>query len=214
MLTAAVISQKGGAGKTTLAINLAVATQRRGQAAIVVDLDPQVSAAAWSDSRAAETPVVISTQAARLDDVLQKAREHNAKLCLIDTAPHAETPALTAARAADLVLIPCRPSIVDLRAVTASRDIAQLAGTPAVAVLCSAPTRGPLAVEAHQALQARGFDVAPVNIGVRHAYIHAMTEGQGVQEYEPRGKAAGEVARLHTWLVRTLRRITRDHTRA
>lgn len=202
MLTIAVVSQKGGAGKTTLALNLAVASERAGYAALVVDLDPQASAAAWSDSREAETPVVVSAQAARLTEVLATAREHDAQLCIVDTAPHAESAALAAARVADLVLVPCRPSILDLRAVTASRDVAALAGTAAVAVLSAVPPRGSLSSEAQDALRAHNFVVAPIRIGHRAAFVHAATAGQGVQEYEPQGKAAREIARLYEWTYR------------
>ena len=199
MLTIALVSQKGGAGKTSLALNLAVAAEFAGRAALIVDLDPQASAAGWADSRKAETPVVVSAQAARLAQVLATAREHGASLCIIDTAPHAEAPALAAARAADLVLVPCRASILDLLAVTASQTIAQLAGTPASAVLCGVPARGPLAYEAQRALEANGLSVAPVRIGHRAAFVHAATSGQGVQEYEPKGKAAYEIAHLYEW---------------
>ena len=118
--------------------NLAVAAKLAGYATLIVDLDPQIPLALLapplgSDSREAKAPVVVSAQAARLAEVLATGREHGAALCFIDTAPHAESPALAAARAADLVLIPCRASILDLRAVTASYTIAQLAGTPASA---------------------------------------------------------------------------------
>ena len=198
MLTIAIVSQKGGVGKTSLALNLAVAAELAGHAALIVDLDPQASAAAWSDSREA-APVVVSAQAARLAEVLATGREHGAALCFIDTAPHAESPALAAARAADLVLVPCRASILDLRAVTASQTIAQLAGTPASAVLCGVPARGSLADEAQATLEAHGLPVAPVRIGYRAAFVHAATVGQGVQEYEPQGKAMCEITRLYEW---------------
>ena len=111
---------------------------------------------------------------------------------------HARSPRALA-RAADLVLVPCRPSVLDLRAVTASQDIARLAGTPAAAVLCAVPARGPLAGEAQSALEAYGLPVAPVRIGQRAAFVHAMTTGQGAQEYEQAGKAAREIARLYGW---------------
>lgn len=117
MLTLAVISQKGGAGRTTLALNLAVAAHLEGETALVVDLDPQASAAAWHDSRGRDGPLVVSAQAMRLEEVLALAVEHGAAVAMIDTAPHSEAAALAAARAADLVLIPCRPG--DLRS---SRD--------------------------------------------------------------------------------------------
>ena len=202
MLTIAIVSQKGGVGKTSLALNLAVAAELAGHAALIVDLDPQASAAAWSDSREAKAPVVVSAQAARLAEVLTTAREHGAVLCLIDTAPHAEAPALAAARVADLVLVPCRASILDLRAVTASQTIAQLAGTPASAVLCGVPARGSLADEAQATLEAHGLPVAPVRIGHRAAFVHAATAGQGVHEYEPHGKAMREITRLYEWTCR------------
>ena len=157
------------------------------------------SCPAGADSREADAPVVLSAQAARLAEVLTTARDHDAALCLIDTAPHTESPALTAARAADLVLVPCRASMLDLRAVTASQAIAQLAGTPASAVLCGVPARGSLADEAQAALEAHGLPVAPVRIGRRVAFVHAVTIGQGVQEYEPRGKATREITRLYEW---------------
>ena len=199
MLTIAVVSQKGGVGKTTLAINLAVTAELTGAPALIVDLDPQASATAWADSREAETPVVVSAQVAQLAEALTTAREHAAALCLIDTSPHAESPALAAARAADMVLVPCRASILDLRAVTGSHTIALLAGTPAAAVLCGVPARGTLAGEAQAALEAHGLPVAPVRIGHRAAFVHAATAGQGVHEYEPRGKAMREIARLYDW---------------
>ena len=202
MLTVGIVSQKGGVGKTTLAFNLAVAAELAGNAALIVDLDPQASAVAWGDSREAETPVVVSAEAARLVEVLTTANKHSAALCFIDTAPHGESPALAAARAADLVLIPCRPSILDLRAITASQTIAQLADTPAAVVLYGVPASGSLAKEAQTALQTHGLPVAPVRIGHRAAFVHAATVGQGVQEYEPRGKAAGEIARLYDWTYR------------
>ena len=204
MLTIAIVSQKGGAGKTTLALNLAVASELAGQPAVIVDIDPQASAAAWADSREGESPVVVSAQAARLAEVLDTAREHAAALTLIDTAPHGEANALAAARAADLVLVPCRPSVLDLRAVTASIDICRFAGTQAHAVLCATPARGTLADEAQSALEGYKLAVAPVRVGHRAAFVHAATAGQGAQEHDPRGKAADEIARLYEWMLATL----------
>ena len=206
MLTIALISQKGGSGKTTLAVNLAVASQRSGYPAAVIDLDPQASAAAWGDSREAEAPVVVSAQAARLAEVLDTARTHGAGIVLIDTAPHAEAAALAAARSADFVLIPCRPSVLDLRAVAGSIDITRLAASPAAAVLSAVPPRGPLGDEAQTAIESYGLDVSPVRIGHRAAFVHAATAGLGVQEFVTLGKAAEEINRLFAWALAAARR--------
>lgn len=190
------ISQKGGAGKTTLALNLAGAAESLGYRTVVIDLDPQASAKGWHDGRQGDTPCVVSSQASRLAEVLTTARKHGADLCIIDTAPHSETAALAATRAADLVLIPCRPAILDLRAIASSVDIVQLARRPAFAVLNSVPPRGGLADQAEQAILAYGIEVAPVRIRQRAALIHSLTAGQTVFEYEPGGAAAHEIRAL------------------
>jgi chromosome partitioning protein len=199
MKTIAILSQKGGAGKTTLAVHLAVAAARAGHQAAIIDLDPQASATGWKDSRPHDTPAVVSAQAARLPQVLQAAAQAGEVLTLIDTAPHAESPALAAARAADLILIPCRPAILDLRAIGLTVDVAKLAGTPAAVVLNAVPPRGPLAEEARAAIAHYGVVVTPVHLGQRSTYVHALTAGQAAQEYEPHGKAAEEITRLYRW---------------
>ncbi len=196
MQTIAIISQKGGTGKTTMALNMAVASEAIGQSAVIVDLDPQASAKAWHDSREDESPVVISSHASRLDDVLKAAKENGAGLTIIDTAPHSESDALKSARAADLILIPCRPAILDLRAIASTKELADLAKTPAVAVINAAPPRGHLADEAAEAIKGYGLEVAPVTIAHRAAFVHSLTLGQTALEYEPEGKAAQEVTAL------------------
>jgi len=131
-----------------------------------------------------------------------KLADH-ADIVFIDTAPHAENAALMAARAADIVLVPCRPSVVDLRAINASANIAQLAGKPAWVVLNQVPARGTLAAEAAEALETADIDLAPVTLGNRVGYIHAFTEGRGVVEYEPGSKAADEIRRLLKFIIKS-----------
>ena len=118
MKTIAIVSQKGGSGKTTLALHLAVASAAAGHNTAVIDLDPQASAANWSDRRRAELPVVLSAHASRLPHEIRRVREIGGEMLYLDTAPHSDSAALEAARAADLVLIPCRPAILDLEAIT------------------------------------------------------------------------------------------------
>jgi chromosome partitioning protein len=135
MKTISIVSQKGGAGKTTLAIHLAVAASQAGMNTAVIDLDPQASSTKWADRRQAELPVVISAHASRLSQVLATARSTGGELAIIDTAPHSDNAALEAARMADVVLVPCRPSILDLEAIANSLDIAKLAHKPASVIL-------------------------------------------------------------------------------
>ncbi len=206
MHTIAILSQKGGTGKTTLTLHLAVASERAGAAAAVIDLDPQASAAGWKDSRTSETPVVVSVPASRLPQAIEAARGGGAALSLIDTAPHASDAALAAAEAADLVLIPCRAGILDLRAIGTTARAIKLAGTPAFVVLNAMPPRAPnVLADARDAVAVHGLEVAPFTIQQRAAYAHALTGGQTAQEYEPLGKAAEEIAQLYEWLCGKLK---------
>jgi chromosome partitioning protein len=196
MKTIAIISQKGGAGKTTIALNLAVAAERSGWQSAVIDIDPQASAKCWHDLRRSDSPVVVSIQASRLPAVIEAAKENGAALVIIDTSPHSESSALAAARAADLVLIPCRPSLLDLKAITTTIDLASLAKTPALAVLNTVPGKGGLRADAELVLKGYGLDLAPATLGQRVAFVHSLTVGQSVLEYEPDGKAAEEIEAL------------------
>ena len=108
MFTIALIGQKGGVGKTTLALGVAVAAAQAGHAVAVIDLDPQASAAKWKDRRSEDNPAVISAQASRLYPALEAARGAGAEFAIIDSAGRSDDSAMAAARAADLILIPTR----------------------------------------------------------------------------------------------------------
>lgn len=197
MTTIAILSQKGGAGKTTLAINLAGAAAAAAQDAVIIDLDPQASAKSWYDRREKENPVVISAQAAALAEVLTTAATHGADYAIIDTAPHSETAALTAGRAADLILIPCRASYVDLKAIETTVDLVKLARKPAMFVLsCVRPGDKTLPDGAESHLAQFPIPVSPQRITQRAAAVHALTAGQTVSEFEPEGPAAHEISEL------------------
>ena len=90
MQTVALISQKGGSGKTTIALHLAVAFASSGRNTAVIDLDPQASATNWSDRRKAELPVVISAHASRLQHEMRRVRDAGCELLVLDTAPHSD----------------------------------------------------------------------------------------------------------------------------
>ena len=200
MYTVTIIAQKGGAGKTTIAINLSVAAEACGWRTALVDLDPQSSAAGWGGQRKDQFPAVAAVPAARLDDALGAARGNGFRLAVIDTAPHSEASALAATRAADLALVPLRPAVLDLRAVGATADICALAGASGAVVLNHVPARGPLAAQAAEAVSEGGLELAPCRLGARVAFQHSLTRGLGVLEHEPRGKAAAEVAALFGWV--------------
>ena len=205
MKTVAIVAEKGGVGKTSLSIHLGVAAAIKGKETVLVDLDPQASASKWGDSREAESPVVISCQASRLEKVLETARDGGAQLVVIDTAPHSESSALAAIRAADLILIPCQPSILDLRAIANTIDLVKLAKKTATVVLNCVPTRGSLGDEAADAIKEYNIPIAPVRICQRTAFVRSLAGGLAAQEYEPKGKAADEIWEFYKWLCKQVK---------
>jgi chromosome partitioning protein len=168
MRTIAIISQKGGAGKTTIGIHLAVAAEKRGMKTALFDLDPQASASSWSDKRNHPSPAVVSAQAARLPGLLEQAAAQSADLVIIDSAPNADAASLAAARAADLILIPCRPAAFDLNAIGTTLNLAAVAGKPAYVVLNAVPPQGKVGLEARLAFIASGSSVG--SVGVRPGF--------------------------------------------
>lgn len=174
----AIVAQKGGTGKTTLAVSLAVAADRAGRTVAIVDLDPQASASNWSDRREADSPVVVSAQPTRLGYVLSAAEKQGADLLLIDTPPRAEQTAMAAARAAHFILIPCRPAIYDLETVATTVELVRYAGdNPFAIVLNGVPARGPKRMQATEVLESMSLPVCPVAFGYRAAFDHASSLG-------------------------------------
>ncbi len=180
--TVALISQKGGNGKTTLVIGLAVAHECAGHRAAVVDLDPQGSATAWGRLRHGASPPMVSAHPPRLARVVQAAGHAGASLVVIDTTPRDAGGVAEAARIADLVLIPCRPAAPDLMAVPTTLDT--IGTARAVAVLNACPPRGSWKTQAGEALQGIGAIVAPVTLGARVAHPKAFVLGRSAQEME------------------------------
>jgi chromosome partitioning protein len=194
----AVLSQKGGSGKTTLSINLAIAAAKAGQQVVVIDIDPQQSAARWSRLRTTDNPVIVSGHAPNLAQLVEQARGGGADLVVIDTAPKSESASLIAAKLANLILIPCKPSNLDLDAVADTVNIAKLAGKPAMFALNDCKAASSLTDMAAEALADYGLPIADVRIGSRVAFIKSLTVGQGVVEYEPNGPSAKEINALYT----------------
>lgn len=202
MKTIAIISQKGGSGKTTLALNLAVAAHLDGQQAVIADLDEQASAVMWHEAREEEMPHVLATEPSSLVATHAEAEKQGWDYFIIDTAPQSNDPAVTAAELADCILITCKLSVMDLRAVQNTLSLLNVAKTkPGVRVymLLSmvehfSKTEGQEAIEVLTQLNMR---VLPAWTGSRVAYRHSLIKGQGVLEYDPSGKAAEEVRKIY-----------------
>jgi len=196
----AVTSQKGGAGKTTVALALAGHALAAGKAVVIIDLDPQASATTFRDLRAADDLIVEAVPSSRLAKAIADARQI-ADLVIIDTAPHAEAPALAAARAADVLVIPCRPGVLDVAAIATTIDMARLAGKRPVVVVNAARPNSRQAVEVIHALADAATDISPAVLSLRADFGDAIAAGQTVQEFAPAGKAAAEANALGEFIL-------------
>ena len=194
----ALVSQKGGAGKSLVSAHLSVAFEQAGFATVVIDLDPQGSVTQWGDSREADAPTVVGGLVERLQVMLDTARQAKIAIAIIDTPPHTDKTALAAIRSADLVLVPTRPAIFDLRSIADTVKVLDLARCrrKAVVLLNAVPPRGSMGDEGEDAAKSYGLEVAPIRILDRASFTHALTVGRGVTEHEPKGKAAGEIRAL------------------
>lgn len=202
MKTIAIISQKGGSGKTTVAVHLAVCAERAGKTGAIIDLDPQASAAEWSSRRTADTPEVIRAAPEQLSALLEQAKANGADFAIVDTAPHSDRAATIAAVLADVILIPCRPAVFDISAIPTTLEILKLAGRKdrAAILLNAVPPQGRTGDEAAEGLAALAR-VSPVRMGQRAAYSHAVNDGRSVEEFEPHGKAAEEIRSLYHYIM-------------
>lgn len=201
MPTVAIVSQKGGSGKTTLALHLGASAAYAGLQSLVIDTDPQATAAAWGDWRGEFLPEVVTSPPARLAATIQKAARGGTEFMIIDTPPQADAAAREAVKAADLVLIPTRPRPFDLHSLETTAELMAAAGKPAFAILNAVPARATNVIaEATAFIEALGLDVCPCLMGERAAFHRSAATGEVAREAEPEGKAAGEVDALWLWV--------------
>jgi len=196
--TLGIIAQKGGTGKTTLSVHVAVQATLEGRRVLIVDMDPQASATAWWKRRQAGRPELIQARGDALRQILLRAKEQGYDLVIADTAPHSSEDSTRCAQLADHVLIPTRPAILDLDAIGATTSIVNQVSAGATIVLnaCPPPNRfgePHIVSEARQALGVYGLPVCDVAVSQRAAFSHALIDGRAVAEFDAGGKAATEV---------------------
>lgn len=208
MKTIGVLARKGGAGKSTLTLHWAVEAERQGKERVgVIDIDPQQTSVKWSKRRlelGKQTPAMLVASADNLREAIDACKSSEMSLVLIDTPPHVASPCQEAARAADLVVIPCGPSAPDLEAIGATIHVLQETNTPGVIVLNQGRPGSRINEKAVAVLEQYGLPVCPVPIIRRAALADAFLDGRAVAELEPTGKAAREITRSWQWIMKQL----------
>jgi chromosome partitioning protein len=205
MYIIAVVAEKGGVGKTTIALDLAVTATRKGRTAAVIDVDPQATASKWTDRRTSEQPWVVPTHAVRLAAAIEQAKGQGVDFVVIDTPPHSATDAAEAARRADVVLAPIEPHLFALETVSKLAELLKVAGNPpAFFVVNKAPTQGTEGANALDYIKRQGFSVCPVILHLRAAHRHAGNVGKVAAEYDVDSKAAKETLQLYTYTTQLL----------
>ncbi|MGC9128408.1 MAG: ParA family partition ATPase [Acidithiobacillus sp.] len=200
MKVVAVLNQKGGSGKTTIATHLARALQLDGADVLLVDSDPQGSARDWAAVREDQPLTVVGIDRPTIDRDLKNVARKD--FVVIDGAPQAADLAVSAIKAADFVLIPVQPSPYDI---WATADLVELIkqrievtdGRLQAAFVVSRAIKGTrIGAEVTDALMGYGLPVLTARVTQRVSYPGTAAEGLTVLEAEPNGDAAAEIRAL------------------
>jgi chromosome partitioning protein len=192
-------ASKGGTGKSTLSINLAVRAARDGISTAVIDADiedNQLSCFGWAEARQDASPKVVKSSLGKVPAIAAEARHRGYKLIIIDTPGRDLVTTMDILKVADFMLTPSRPSPLDMRATAPIRRLWGASTTPAAIVLNSVTHATASRTERYIERYADLGRVLPATVGQRVQYVDAIEAGQGVSEYQPGGAGDLEMGLL------------------
>lgn len=202
----AVAMQKGGVGKSTVARSLAVAAAHAGLTSLILDMDPQQTSDYWGRRRQpGADPAVRFVTANDLDATLHLLRAHGCDLVLIDTPPARSAEGPVAIEAADLVLMPCSPTVEALEQLPTTARVAKACGKPAAVVLnLVTPNSQAEVAMGREACAKLHLRMAPTPIVRRKIHVEATPLGKTAQELAIISHGASEILALWDWLATEL----------
>lgn len=205
MKVISLLAQKGGVGKTTLTLHWAVEAhrQRYGRVA-VIDMDQQESASKWYQRRQQDYPILLRASEDTVTNAVQACRASGMDWVLIDTMPRVEESSVAAARVADLSVIPCGPSVLDIEAIARTIAITAAVKTPGVIVINQGRHSSGINAEATTVLGQYDLPVCPILVMRRAALEDAFIDGRAVAELNPNSKAAAEITASWRWIANQL----------
>jgi chromosome partitioning protein len=199
MKVISLVTQKGGSGKSTLCVSLAVAAQQADRSVCILEMDKQATVTQWAQAREGRAPEVAQVTADKLGTVVDRLRSADFDFIFIDT-PGIDSPGTNAViRLSDLCLIPCRPSPADLRGVSPTLAAIHRLEKDFAFVLNQTPPKSYRVRDTSQGLKVLGM-LADVVVVMRNDHQDAIGSGQGVTEFNPEGAAADEMRRLWAWI--------------
>ena len=199
------ITQKGGAGKTTLATNLAVCAGLEGKNVMLADLDPQETAVKWWQSREDEKGVIsykVPQNIEKIRQVIEAGKQKKFDLIIFDTVGQDTILHNSIIDLATFCIIPCQPSLPDIRAVKSTISLVEKKNISFSFVITRCPPVGQEFEKTNQGLSAHGL-VCPFPTIERKAYKNSYSLGLGVVEYDKKDKASEEMINIYNWIKKT-----------
>jgi len=198
-------------GKTTICANLAVEAEACGHGPVaLIDVDPQGTLSKWWNRRQAESPTLVEINVAEIETQLHSLAARGMKLVVVDTPGAITSHVRTVIRTADLVLIPSRPSILDIETLYDFCDVVEAEGRPMTFVLNAVKPKTRISSDAIRGLSGFGT-VAPTELVDRVDYSGSFNDGRSAAELVSGGKAGQEIRELWQYVSARLRK--RVHTR-
>ncbi|MBF0423115.1 MAG: ParA family protein [Magnetococcales bacterium] len=207
-----VMNQKGGCGKTTIAVNLAALLKNSGLNVVILDADPQLSASRWARQGGDTFPLSVHpldmTKGARKVKTDIRELAQAADIVVIDCPPELREPAMLASLLADMVLVPVTPSPLDIWAAEAATELAQDArelngNDKPVVILVPSKTNSQtvIAKDLGKTLSTLEGQVAPVNIVQRVVLAECVIAGSTIDRYAPHSPAFKEMQALSQFVL-------------
>jgi chromosome partitioning protein len=214
MMVVGVIGQKGGGGKTTTSLALAVAAAEDGKAPVVIDLDQQANSAKWRDRRPHENVAVVGALQSRIKQTLATARAHGADYVVIDAPGHNDSAAMETVRAADIVILPVEAQMFHFETLPAMRDLIRVAGDKPTWVLIN-KLHPAASVQAEKlkkiVADTYAMNVCPVHWSRLDVYGTSADIGLTPLEQAPDGKAAEEIRTLYKFTCQQVNKLRSQH---
>jgi chromosome partitioning protein len=211
-------SRKGGTGKSTLTAHLSTYAAKPPRRALLIDADPQGSLSLWHELRGSEQPAL--KRAPRgVEDAIKAARREGYEWVFVDTPPNKSSVVVEAVRLATLVVIPARPSVFDIAAVTETIEICRAMRTPYAVAINAAPAKrsdaeAAIVADARAGLTGIKVPVWSGQITQRSDLSFALGAGAGAKEFDPDSLAAAEIAQLWSAIERSVKAINGAHESA